>query len=94
MTQGNAPDEEYIDPHGECAAEIARLSARVAELEGALKSAVKIAGEARKEWDAAPSGMRAGKLLVALSGKCPGYREDIDLIFAALSQSAHPRSQE
>lgn len=27
--QGNSPDEEYVDPHGECAAEIARLKAQL-----------------------------------------------------------------
>lgn len=51
----------------------------------ALKTAVAIADLARKEWDAAPDGMRAGKLLIALSGHCPGYRSDIDAIHAAIA---------
>lgn len=50
----------------------------------ALHRAVKIAEEARQEWDAAPSGMRAGKILIALSGGCPGYRRDIDEIHEVL----------
>lgn len=31
----------------------------------ALEAAIKVAGEAREEWDKAPEGMRAGKLLIA-----------------------------
>lgn len=50
----------------------------------ALERAIRIAGEAQREWDAAPSGMRAGKLLIALAGFAPGYRSDIDEIHAAL----------
>ncbi len=46
MSLGNAPDEEHEDPHGECAAEIARLKARVKTLETALKDFV---GTASKE---------------------------------------------
>lgn len=56
----------------------------------ALKAAVRIAEEARKEWDAAPSGMRAGKILIALTGSCPGYRADIDEIHAALRLAEPP----
>lgn len=55
------------------------------DLKTALKRAVAIAEEARQEWDAAPSGMRAGKILIALSGGCPGYRKDVDEIHEALS---------
>lgn len=51
----------------------------------ALERAIMIAGEARREWDEAPSGMRAGKLLIALSGELPGYRADIDEIHTALA---------
>lgn len=51
----------------------------------ALKTAVSIADLARKEWDATPDGMRAGKLLIALAGGCPGYRADIDAIHAAIA---------
>ena len=57
---------------------------REAELVEALIGAIKIAHEARIEWDKAPSGMKAGKLLIALSGNLPGYRADIDKIHAAL----------
>jgi len=52
-------------------------------LEEALDAAVRIADEAREEWDKAPSGMRAGKILVALAGFAPGYRADIDAIHEA-----------
>lgn len=57
-----------------------------AELLTALKTAVKVAGEAADEWDKAPEGMKAGKLLIALSGGLPGYRRDIDAIHAALAK--------
>lgn len=53
----------------------------------ALEAAVKIADEAREEWDKAPSGMRAGKLLIALSGHLKGYRLETDAIHAALAQA-------
>lgn len=57
------------------------------ELVAALKSAIAIAEEARLEWDAAPSGMRAGKLLIALAGHIKRYRPDIDKIHAALAKA-------
>lgn len=50
----------------------------------ALQRAIKVADEAREEWDKAPSGMRAGKILIALSGHLPGYRADIDEIHDTL----------
>jgi len=50
----------------------------------ALEAAIKIANEAAEEWDKAPEGMRAGKILLALAGHRPGYRADIDAIHAAL----------
>lgn len=56
-------------------------------LEEALRSAIKIADEAREEWDKAPSGMKAGKLLIALSGNLSGYRHDIDAVHAALASA-------
>lgn len=59
-----------------------------ARLRAALAAAVKVADEAREEWDSAPSGMKAGKLLIALSGGCPRYRADIDEIHAALKGAA------
>ena len=51
----------------------------------ALAAAIKVADEVRDEWDRAPSGIKAGKLLIALSGHLPGYRADIDAIHAALA---------
>lgn len=53
----------------------------------ALQRAVKIAEEARVEWDSAPSGMRAGKIIIALSGAARGYRSDIDEIHDALARA-------
>jgi hypothetical protein len=65
---------------------------QIAELVGALRSAVKVADEARDEWDYAPSEMRAGKIIIALSGKCRGYRADTDAIHATLAK--HPSKDE
>lgn len=56
------------------------------EAYAALTMAIQIAEEARVEWDNAPSGMRAGKLLIALSGNLPRYRADIDRIHATLAK--------
>lgn len=61
------------------------LQERNARLRAALRTAVMIAEEARAEWDRAPEGMKAGKLLIALSGNLPGYRRDIDSIHEALA---------
>lgn len=57
---------------------------RARRAEAALASAVKIAGEAADEWDKAPEGMRAGKIIMALAGHVPGYRADTDAIHAAI----------
>ncbi len=57
------------------------LLSRVKE---ALMAARSVAEEARVEWDEAPEGMKAGKLLIALSGALPGYRADIDEIHATI----------
>ena len=51
----------------------------------ALVAALRVAGEAREEWDKAPSGMKAGKLLIALSDPDLKYRADITEIHSALS---------
>lgn len=67
--------------------DVPRLVERVRELEAALRSAVKIADEAAIEWDNAPSGMRAGKILLALAGRVPGYRADTDAVHAALKSA-------
>lgn len=65
-------------------AALADEQVRCGELVIALQDLIQIADEARDEWDAAPSGMKAGKLLIALSGHLPGYRADIDAIHARL----------
>lgn len=57
-----------------------QAEARTALLESALTAAIEVADQARDEWDLAPQGMKAGKLLIALSGGLPGYRPDIDAI--------------
>ena len=40
--QGNSHDEEHIDPHGECAFEIARLKSEVARLRGTISGIASI----------------------------------------------------
>jgi hypothetical protein len=57
------------------------------ELATALRSALAIAREAREEWDKAPSGMRAGKLLIALGEGLKGYRPETDAIHAVLAKA-------
>jgi len=64
-----------------------RLIVAAPELLAALQSAIKIVEEARREWDAAPNGMRAGKLLIALAGGCRGYRADIDAIHDVIDKA-------
>lgn len=68
--------------------EMDRLKARNRELLAALKTAIRVADEAHDEWDRAPSGMRAGKILLALAGHLPRYRKEIDQIHAVLKQEA------
>ncbi len=53
----------------------------------ALRHAIEVAEEARVEWDEAPSGMRAGKLLIALTGGIPIYRADITEIHDVLARA-------
>lgn len=77
-------DPPPIKPRVQKPSRFEALQIRIAKLDDALRSAIKVAEEARVEWDEAPSGMRAGKLLIALSGACPGYRRDIDAIHAVL----------
>lgn len=48
----------------------------------ALQKTLQICGEAREEWDTAPEGMKAGKLLVALCTPTLRYRDDINQIHA------------
>lgn len=40
--QGNAPDEEHEDMHGECAVEIGRLKSEVARLRGTISGIASI----------------------------------------------------
>lgn len=54
-------------------------------LVAALEAALRIADEARKEWDRAPSTMKAGKLLIALTDPTLRYRADITAIHDALA---------
>ena len=53
-----------------------------------LQSAVNIAEHAAQEWDSAPSGMKAGKIILALAGHVSGYRKDTDAIHKALTDHA------
>jgi hypothetical protein len=76
----------------DCGQVIAACTERMGRLLGALLIARSVAEEVRVEWDEAPAGMRAGKLLIALSGALPGYRADIDEIHAAISEAISPDS--
>ncbi|CAM5404014.1 hypothetical protein AFEL58S_02080 [Afipia felis] len=59
----------------------------VNDLLAALETAIRVAEEARQEWDAGPSGMKAGKLLIALSDPTLKYRSDITTMHAALAKA-------
>lgn len=50
----------------------------------ALENAISIANEAYNEWDR-DNDMRVGKILIALAGRMPKYRPDIDQIHAAMA---------
>jgi hypothetical protein len=67
----------------------------VEQMAAALRDAIRVADEAREEWDKAPSGMKAGKLLIALSDPSLKYRADITAIHAALQayEAAQPANQ-
>lgn len=71
-----------------CGEEITRVNRLNEQLGAALASAVKIASEAAEEWDKAPEGMRAGKILLALAGHRRGYRPDTDRIHRVLAGRA------
>jgi hypothetical protein len=75
-------NKEAWDSIAQIAASRADIAEQMAE---ALRSAIRVADEAREEWDKAPSGMKAGKLLIALSNPDLKYRADITTIHAALS---------
>jgi hypothetical protein len=72
---------------GECEEVIACQCEMTGRLLSALLLARSVAEEARVEWDEAPAGMKAGKLLIALSGALPGYRADIDEIHNAIASA-------
>lgn len=46
-----------------------------------------ICAEIFERWD---QDMRSGKLLLALSGKLPGYRADVDAVRARLASAESP----
>lgn len=50
----------------------------------AIELAICIANEAANEWDAAPAGMKAGKILLSLAGQRKGYSDRADKVHAAL----------
>lgn len=56
------------------------------DLIAALETALKVANEAREEWDRAPNGMKAGKLLIALSNAKLKYRADITAMHETLAR--------
>lgn len=60
------------------------LLAEIERLRAALDSFVRIAHEAATEWDNG-NDARVGKILIAMSGRVPGYRADIDAIHALRS---------
>lgn len=47
-----------------------------------ITAMMEVASQARDEWDAAPAGMKAGKLLIALIDPSLNYRLDISAIHA------------
>jgi hypothetical protein len=82
----NEANEIFV-ANGRLIAAAPTMAAELSRLREALMSAIAIAEEARREWDAAPNGMRAGKILIALAGGCPGYRADIDAIHAIIAKA-------
>lgn len=58
----------------------------IAELTGAFKALRKVISDAVEAWDN-DNDSRVGKIIYALDGRVPRYREDTDLIVAA-SQKA------
>jgi hypothetical protein len=81
---GGCPEKPIDHVSALCTALLENMD-RVEELEFGLAAAVQIAGEAAEEWDKAPEGMRAGKILLALAGHRPRYRPDTDAIHATLA---------
>lgn len=58
----------------------------IAELAGALKALRKVVSDAVDAWDD-DNDSRVGKILFALDGRVPRYREDTDLIVAAIQKA-------
>lgn len=83
LTQSKA---DFQVCHRSATVRIHEVKAINEELAGALEATLNVAEEARKEWDAAPQGMKAGKLLCALTDKNINYRADISAIHAALAK--------
>lgn len=87
MTQeADTPSVEDAELGFALLSRLSQLEAENREWKVLLASAVKIAGEAADEWDTAPTGMRAGKIILALAGRIPGYRADTDAIRQALNK--------
>jgi hypothetical protein len=81
----SADQPGFVTAHPDDIAEAIRAHAK--PLVDALNAAVNIADEAAREWDAAPFGMKAGKLLLALAGHVKGYRADITAIHEAIAKA-------
>lgn len=72
------------------AEDIARCLTAAAQLPAALNAfdtAMTVADQARIEWDEAPKGMKAGKLLIALTDAGFRYRADISEMHAAITEA-------
>lgn len=68
-------------------ADFARAQERtIAELAGALKALRKVVSDAVDAWDD-DNDSRVGKIIHALDGRVPRYREDTDLIVAAIQKA-------
>lgn len=61
-------------------AQVVALERELSTAKLLLASSVLIAQDAAAEWDEAPEGMKAGKILLALAGHVKGYRPDTDAI--------------
>lgn len=80
-----APDKGVYVP-----VEFARAQERrIAELEAALALIPKIASDAYEAWDS-DNDSRVGKILRALAGRLPLYREDTSKVVAAIRSVTQP----
>ncbi len=73
---------------GDCDAVLVDLRVRAdrAELLSALQGVIAVAAIAADEWNR-DEDSRVGKKLIALAGRCPGYRADIDAAHAAVAHA-------